>query len=147
MTLVAEGYLMGYRNHLGCAAQMEDWMAEAELEDAGKYDYLAKEREKTLRRAEDCRKELRAFLDRLGDGNDLRVQRYRTALRLYYCELMSWSEVRRHLRPLVLRKGVAEADPRRGPGVSKTAMLRIREEALQAVEEALMDLGGPGQTP
>ena len=131
----AEGYLMGYRELLGRLAAWEDRMAEEEAltgiaPDRGKGEAL-------FREAEAKKRELLRFIETIGEEEDERTRRLRKALRLYYCELLSWGEVRGLLRPLVLRKGSPEMNLRKGAGISKTAMLRVREEALMAAEEAI----------
>ena len=132
----AEQYLMGYRTLLSQMAELEDRITEARITGKDTASMEA-ERERLRRSGEMKKKEILSFIAQVGDGEDARILRVRQALRLYYCQLLPWGEVRRLLRPLVLRKGAAETNLRRKPGISKTGMLRVREEALAAAEAAL----------
>ena len=136
MISVAESYLLEYRELLSRIASLEDKMAEAAVT-GGTSDRLFGEKADLSRQAAAKKAELLGFIQGIGDDGDLRATRWRTALRLYYCELLSWGQIRGLLRPLVLRKGSPEPDLRKPAGISKTAMLRVREEALIAAEEAM----------
>jgi cell division septum initiation protein DivIVA len=166
MRRTCEQFLMSYRDMLDQISVLDDQIAEAEMIHrhlVATYDAdpvrsshgqreaespeildLKARKEQMIQDAKRRRGEVERFIRQIGDDrgpNALTVQRYRRALHLYYCDLLSWTEIRKLLRTTVTRKGRTVVNVARGRGISETAMFRIRSDALAQAEVTYQRMG------
>lgn len=157
MRMTLEEFLMQYRRSLEQASELDDQIAEAEMihrhltatyevepvrgsrsnreAESPEILDLKAEKERILQDGRARRQEISEFIQSItADVQPLVLQREQRLLQLYYCDLLSWNEIKKLLRPLHMRKGKVVVNTGRARGISETQMFRLRQDALAHAE-------------
>lgn len=131
MESLLQRYTQGYGDLGKVRGGNDRKAAEAALGD------LVRQKSRKKKAAEERRAELEAFIETVGEAGP-EGERHRRLLRMYYCDLMTWAQIRKELRPIYkTNKGkVAKVDVTRKKGISETAVYRIRLDAMAKAERA-----------
>lgn len=150
--MTCQDYLMGYRDRLDQAGELQSRIREIEIRLQGAGNDITRTKVKTshgsragleaeladlirkrgavVAEAEAFRLELLQFIKGVGTSDDS-GKRQRRLLMLYYAEGMSWNQVRQCLQPVQKQQKKGGDDV---AGVSKQTLFRVRLEALGAAE-------------